>query len=201
MHRRNQLNNNPADIQYWCAFRKGDEAAYEYIFKTHYALLVNYGLKFNRDHEVVRDTVQTLMGNLWENRKNLGETNSIRNYLLASLRRMILREARRSVFHVDISTADPAFYLESSHESKLVLDQQEKLRSEILKDAIGKLPNRQKEALYLKYYGERSFEEIADIMEISTRAVYKLIYKAIDHLAAELKPHKERIGNMLFLLF
>ena len=114
---------------------------------------------------------------------------------------MILREARRSVFHVDISTADPAFYLESSHESKLVLDQGEKLRSEILREAIGKLPDRQKEALYLKYYGERSFEEIADIMEISTRAVYKLIYKAIDYLVVELKAPGKSVGFFLSFFF
>ena len=200
MHRREKLKEYPADPKCWSAFKKGDQSAYEHIFKTHYALLINYGVKLNPDREAVRDLVQNLMCNLWANRNRLGDTTSIRNYLLASLRRMILRNARKSVFHIHINTSDPSFYLQSSHESKLILDQQEKLRSEILNAAIDKLPNRQKEALYLKYYGERSFEEIADTMEISTRAVYKLIYKAIDHLAAELKPHRKSISNMLFFL-
>ena len=44
------------------------------------------------------------------------------------------------------------------------------------------LSERQREAIYLKFYQNMSFEEIALMMDISPRAVYKLIYRAIEVL-------------------
>jgi RNA polymerase sigma factor (sigma-70 family) len=174
----------------WASFKKGDEEAYETIFKNHYKLLLNYGLRINPDREEIKDCIQQLFTDLWESRQRLGTNSSIKMYLLASLRRSILRKLNASYIYSDIDKINPAFYIETSEESKIIKDQLEMDRVKKLSESIQKLPDRQKEALYLKYYGDQSFPEIAKVMGITTRAVYKLIYKALDHLTTEFKVKK-----------
>lgn len=180
-----------SEEEIWNAFRSGNEWAYEVMFNKNYPLMLNYGLKFNHSEEDVKDCIQQLFTGLWESRLRLGPNTSIKSYLLASLRRMILRQIKRKSPILNIESINPRFYVESSPEAKYIKDQTEQRRVEYVSDLIKILPNRQKEALYLKFYGEHSFGEIAVIMGISTRAVYKLIYKALDKLALKARDNKD----------
>lgn len=174
----------------WTDFKEGDEQAYEFIFKNHYNVLFNYGLKLTRNAEETRDCIQQLFAGLWESRQRLGSSNSIRSYLLASLRRMILRRLNDKSRFVNIECVTSEFHVEISAELKYIKDQSETEQVKLLWNVIQKLPDRQKEALYLKYYNDHSSGEIALIMGITTRGVYKLIYKALDHLALEISNKK-----------
>ncbi len=58
---------------------------------------------------------------------------------------------------------------------------QDALRLKLLKE-VENLPARQREAIFLRFYGGMEFPEIAAIMAVTPRAVYKLVYKAIDAL-------------------
>lgn len=187
------------DEEVWEAFKQGDEQAYEAMFKRNYGLLLNYGLRFCQDKEEVRDCVQQLFLGLWESRERLGKNTSIRSYLLASVRRLILRRSKRKVLTMDIDDLNPAFLAQASAESDFIRSQREKAQVKFVADLINKLPNRQKEALYLKYYGEHNFSEIAVIMGISTRVVYKLIYKALDRLSGEIGEKRSKILSFFAL--
>jgi RNA polymerase sigma factor (sigma-70 family) len=49
------------------------------------------------------------------------------------------------------------------------------------------LTKRQQEAIYLKFYSNLSYKEVAAIMSISVDSIYNLISKAIDSLQHEIK--------------
>lgn len=185
----------------WMAFKNGDEQAYEFMFKHYYELLLNYGLKLNRDTEEIKDCIQQLFAGLWESRHRLGSNSCIKGYLLASLRRMILRRLNAKIKYVNLDDMDPAFHIETSVEFKYIKNQKEIERVKVLSNLIKKLPDRQKEALYLKFYGDHSFSEIAGIMGITTRGVYKLIYKALDHLTSEISERKSKFSYLLSIVF
>jgi RNA polymerase sigma factor (sigma-70 family) len=172
-----------SDCEIWDAFRSGDEKSYEQMFKCHYTLLLNYGLRFSDSREDVKDYIQLLFSKLWESRENLGANNSIKGYLLASLRRMILRGSKSSVVTFDIANIQSSISLTLSVENLYVSEQRERENCHYISKLLLFLPHRQKEAIYLKYYGGHSFSEIAEIMGITTRVVYKLIYKALDKLS------------------
>lgn len=174
----------------WIDFKNGDEQAYEFMFKKYYNHLLGYGLKISRNMEEIKDCIQQLFAGLWESRQRLGPNNSIRSYLSASLRRMILRRLNSKFHYVSIEDMNPEFHADVSEELKYIRSQGEIEQVKILSDLIQKLPDRQKEALYLKYYNDYSFSEIAEVMGITTRGVYKLIYKAIDHLGTQITAKK-----------
>lgn len=179
-----------SDEELWREFKNGDEQAYEFMFKKYYNLLLNYGLKINRNVEETRDCIQQLFAGLWESRQRLGTNNSIRSYLSASLRRMIVRRLNDKFQFISIEDISPEFHVDISDESKLIRSQGEVEMVKLLAGLVRNLPDRQKEALYLKYYDDYSFGEIAEIMGITTRGVYKLMYKALDHLTSQIAQRK-----------
>lgn len=176
----------------WKDFKRGDEYAYEFMFKKYYNLLLSYGLRMNRNMEEIKDCIQQLFTGLWESRQRLGSNNSIRSYLSASLRRMILRRLNDKFHYISIDDISPDFHVDISIELKHIRSHVEGTQIRLLTELIHKLPDRQKEALYLKYYNDYSFSEIAETMGITTRGVYKLIAKAVDQLSAEIADKKLR---------
>lgn len=180
------------DARLWESLKSGDVSVFEAIFKVHYGFLLNYGLRFQDDEDEIKDCIQILFVTLWERKDYLGATTSIRNYLTASLRRLILKRLRAQVGRVELDSETFHLEMELSVEARLILDQSDSDTIALLHRSIQKLPERQKEALYLKYFGDRTFAEIATVMNISTRAVYKLIYKALDGLNEEINPSQKR---------
>lgn len=196
----------------WDSLKEGSNSAFEKIFRLYYPALLNYGLRFHKDDEEIKDCIQILFLNIWERKQFLAASESVKSYLLASLRRLILKRKKQEPSFVELDSDGPdtdneysGFNIELSVEVKIIQDQTLRENISILQNAIQNLPDRQKEALYLKFYNEQSFGDIAAVMNISTRAVYKLIYKALDSLNRELAPQTKNvpfvISIFLSLLF
>jgi DNA-directed RNA polymerase specialized sigma24 family protein len=79
------------DVMLWAAFRSGDEKAFITLFDRFSPAMFNYGCKISAERELVKDAVQELFIDIWQSRKRLGDTDSIKFYLFKSLRRKLLR--------------------------------------------------------------------------------------------------------------
>lgn len=167
------------DELHWDAFRQGDEEAYVHIYRTYAPVLFKYGMKVASDRELVKDAIQDLFVYLWEAHGRLGSTDSIQYYLFRALRRVIAGklDKTRSVLDED---AIQAYIL--PYESQWIEQQTDENNAARLNHELESLPQRQKEAVFLRFYSDLEFDEIAALMGINRRAVYKLIYKAIDAL-------------------
>ena len=71
------------------------------------------------------------------------------------------------------------------------LDHDENRRKNLAK-MINNLSPRQRELIYLRYYNDLSPQEIADMLEISYRAVVNTLYKAM----VKLRKDKDRLRDM-----
>jgi RNA polymerase sigma factor (sigma-70 family) len=54
-----------------------------------------------------------------------------------------------------------------------------------LASLLNELPARQKEAIYLRYYEDMEYKQIAEIMNVNYQSVLNLIQKALNKLRAE----------------
>lgn len=178
------------DRQLWKAFKSGDQKAYACIYQKHVRLLFTYGSKLTKDRDLVKDCIQDLFFYLWNRREKLGETDHINYYLFKSLRRSIIDKLGKADIHIlDGETSpDYNFKMVSSFEANLIEHQSFEEDHKRLVRALDQLPERQKETIFLKYYHNLSFEEIASIMSINRRSVYKLMHKALDALQKSLLP-------------
>src|SRR5690606_28954576 len=74
------------------------------------------------------------------------------------------------------------FELTASHEDLLIVEEEVNLQKKALEEKLSSLTNRQREGIYLRFFQELSYEEIAEILKMEVGGVYKLIYRAMDRL-------------------
>jgi RNA polymerase sigma factor (sigma-70 family) len=170
---------NP-DIALWESFRNGDSDSFAALFRQHYETLFRYGSKFTADTELLEDCIQELFIELWQSR-SANPTHSVKAYLLKSLKYKLLKVFRQRGKWRSIPAADDVTF-EWSHEHFLIARQEDEERKQRVLDALGRLSNRQKEIIYLKYYQNLSYEEVSEIMNINYQVARNLLYQAIRSL-------------------
>jgi len=182
------------DLKDWKAYRNGDKAAFERIFRQHIRLLYKYGSRFTADAGVVEDCIQELFIDLWEKRASIGETDSIKRYLLGAVRRRIVRKLQKQLplAHAE-EEENYNFEIEANYESLLINDEIETENKQNIEKALTSLSKRQKEIIYLKYYQELSFQEIEETLGISYQSARNLLHKALQAIKASFPTIKQII--------
>ena len=147
---------------------------------------------------MVEDCIQDLFVELWHKRERLNEVSNVKYYLFKSLRRKIilrLNESKPLSKTVDISS----FEMKLSHRSHYINREVNKEIRKKLKQLVESLSPKQKEAIFLVYYDELSFKEVASIMGIEVRTVYNLVHQAM----VKLRENKDGLSAFSFfaLLF
>lgn len=184
-------NRQEIEIELWNSFRSGNREALNAIFEKYVHLLYAYGRNMTRDHGLVSDCIQDIFIELWIKREALtAQVNSIKHYLIKSVRRRILRRLsadRRFVRQPvpDNYTEEVEFYIEFN----LVQNQISRELSLQLKASVATLSKSQQEAIYLKFNENMTYEEIASVMNTNVKAVYNLVGKSIISLRKFFKAH------------
>lgn len=173
-------------ILLWNAFKKGDWDAYTSLYHSYYRLLNNYCYKFTKDVNLIEDAIHDLFTTLWTSRDNLGNPLSVKNYLYKSIRNILFRKIKTESRFFDLQENDESIPFVVSYDHQLILGEEEKRLREIIQEVLHKLPARQQEIIYLRFYDGLSYEEIADIMCINVSSAYKLLYKALSNLQQSL---------------
>jgi RNA polymerase sigma factor (sigma-70 family) len=170
------------DLQLWLQLKQGDEKAFGCLFEKYHASLYNYGHKISHGNQaLVEDAVQDLFINLWRLRGGLTEkVESVRFYLYRSLRRRLALAHPSTTPLSDIPLEQQP--IEACHEHRLLRKESDSTVSYQLKRLIDELPDRQKEALTLRYYEGFRIAEIAAILQIDEKSVRNALYKALQQL-------------------
>lgn len=174
---------NLSDADAWKRFKLGNSEAFESIFKKFNPVLLHFGIRFFHDQEIVEDCIQELFLKLWTARDQLPEVTNVKYYLITALRRSLLRnwviQKRQSDMNQMLRALDPAAEEIPSYESNIIVRQLVEQRTHSLAVAIDRLPPRQKQAVYLKFYEEKSYDEITSIMKVNYQTARKFVYKAL----------------------
>lgn len=192
-----RTSNHTEEARIWKAFKQGSEEAYAQIYENYFFTLYNYGIKIIRDKDLVKDCIQDLFINLWRTKHNLGEVTTIKPYLYKSLRHDLVRklhqESHTHSLHPE-QDMNYNFEIVLSHEVELIESQAAKEQKNFLIQELNMLTKRQKEVIFLKFYENLSYQEIAAVMDISVDAVYNLLSLALGSLK------KKMVHTSLFTL-
>lgn len=182
----------------WKKFKEGDVASFEYLYDNYSRQLYKYGCGFSFCQELVEDCIQELFSELWNRREKLSDTTSVKFYLLRSMRRMLFRKTQRDKKRQDIEYGfEGAFQHEISPESIYILDEEERGRQLLLAEVLNSLPFRQREVMYLRYYQNLSFDEIAELMDMTKKTAYNLVFIALESLRKKLNISAVRLFSVL----
>lgn len=172
------------DRTLWQRFKAGNDLAFSSLYSKYVQRLFNYGMHSCRDREFVLDCLQELFGRLWDKKGQLGEVEAVNYYLIKSFRRLLIGKLiqKRKHSFVGFGKGEIGFDFNPSIEEVLILEETSSQQVEELRKAIAQLTKRQREAIFLKFYNDLSYAEVASIMEMNIDSVYNLISKAIDSL-------------------
>lgn len=198
-------NYTTSESRLWESFLNGDLKAWEQIFKLFYKDLYGYGLKLSARPELTKDCIHELFVVLWERREKLDKAVSIKAYLLASLRRSLLKKIQKKRIHY-VEWEDKIHSMievQFSVEEVIIRDEIKLHKRNALYDALETLPDRQKEILYLKYFHGMTYDEIEEILSINYQSIRNHIYRAVKKLRKIMDDHFSEIAISLlpFLLF
>jgi RNA polymerase sigma factor (sigma-70 family) len=167
--------------QIWLSFRQGSEEAFTELMELYYPAMLNYGLRFRRDRELVKDCIQDLFLDLWKSRKTLSDVMAPKSYLLVSLRRKLLKEVGRLKWFAESPEVSDDYHFEVQFAIETYLINTEIQHEDLkkLKKSLSQLTKRQREAIYLRFYQELSYDEIAETLGIHKHSAVNLVYEAI----------------------
>ena len=176
------------DYALWQSFKEGDKDSFQAIYFHHFPHLYEYGMRLVSDKELVKDCIHDLFIKLWNNKSNLGDVTAIRSYLLVSLRTTVYNKLkqRTRLVATEISDSYP-FEMVFSVESEFITKETRSAQGQQLVEALNQLTSRQKEVIYLRYFEELEYEDIAAIMNITVKATYKLTARGLESLRHILK--------------
>ena len=72
--------------------RRGDEEAFKYIYERHYILLCRFANQILNDAALSEEVVDDAIFYLWEHRREIEITYSVRAYLMRAVRNRCLNE-------------------------------------------------------------------------------------------------------------
>ncbi len=156
--------------------RSDPEKAFSMIYELHYEDLCKSSFKMLLDRTAAEDVVQEVLMEFWNKRNQIDINTSVYGYLKRSVyNRSINYIKSKSKFSDDENAL-------LTHESDFSSAEEDLIGEEMhlkLSKVIQSLPEKCRFAFSLSRYEEKTYAEIADIMEISVKTVENQISKAL----------------------
>lgn len=132
---------------------------------------MTYGQTITVNRQMIEDAIQEIFLNFWKNKRDLDSKHSLENYLLVCFRNRLIKKLN-SFRIVELKFDLPD---KKGHNPNLPLE-------ESLGIFINQLPTHQKEVIYLRYYKDKSYQEIADILGIKYQVARNFSSRGIKSL-------------------
>ena len=158
--------------------RKGNTKAYHYLFSEYYDWLCNYIFNLCKDRHLAEDIVQDAMVALWEKRKVISISSSVKNYLFKTCHNQFLQHIRSQKIEFDTLDKIRWDVISEATLEEDIFD----FRMEKLYKLIGRLPPRCKEIFIQSKLEKKKYKEIAFDMDISIKTVENQMSKALHFL-------------------
>ncbi|HAQ21193.1 MAG TPA: hypothetical protein DCR40_18470 [Prolixibacteraceae bacterium] len=151
-------------------------AAIEELFNYYYHRLYHFSKSFLKLDEGIDDVLQEVFIKIWQNRKNIRTTHTFNAFIFTITRNLLLNELRSRLN--DQKVKDKIGKLAIPIEYSFIEQSEYYDLKEKVDRAIDELPVRQKEIFSLSRINGYSHKEIAEKLNITTKAVEFHIAKA-----------------------
>jgi RNA polymerase sigma factor (sigma-70 family) len=168
--------------QWWMLALEGDTNAFHSIHRELFRGLYDYALKLLQDGQLADDAVQELFVKVWVKRAAIGPLQKVKPYFFTALRRQVLNQLRnRQSRELRIGSL-PRPDIEFSPEEIVVRNEEYSSLQVKITAVLNELPKRQKEVIYLHYFEDMDYTQIAEVMGIHYQSVLNLTQKALRKL-------------------
>ena len=172
---------------------QGDTNAFEELIEKHQALVAGTVARMLGSNSDVEDIAQQVFIRVWKSARRYVPRAKFTTWLLKITRNLVFNELRRTKrrAHVPLQPEGGTEDLPLKDDINLAPDAsllEMELRRTI-EEAILQLPETQRMALVLRRYEQLSYEEIADVLDLSVPAVKSVLFRARSELRTRLSKY------------
>lgn len=168
----------------------------ESLYRKYYSKLYQYGCLVHNDSVKVEDTIQNFFVWTLEHSEKLKDIKNFEAFACKAIRKNLIQR----IIKDNRSKKNKDNYLVTlvneksitSVEKEIMQAEESSCLKMNLKNAIEKLPDKQKEIIYLKYYANFSYKEIEDIMNVSNQVARNYVSRALKKLKNSIFSEKIR---------
>lgn len=179
---------NDDETKLWKDIQSGNRVAFSHLYEKYFDHLFSYAKKINSDRVLIEDCIHDVFVDMWKYKSNINIKNSLKFYLFRSLKNKMFFELKRQrkVQYCDQEEQENLVVEQNmSVQELLIAAQSEVENNKMVERYIASLTKRQKEAIYLKFFQDLTYNEISEIMGVSVETTYNLISKAIANLRSK----------------
>ncbi len=180
----------PSDHELYLAFLKGDNSSFDELMIRYGDSLTYYLAGKLGNIEEAEDMMIEAFARIMVKKPKIGEGN-FKAYLYKTARHLVshfhMKRSRYQVFSLDDMDLDPEGGPTPDH---TVIDEE---RRKILNACMDRIDPDMKEALWLYYFEDLSYDEISSVMNINRKKADNLLSRGKQRLKIELE--KEGIDN------
>ena len=171
----------------------GDTGAFEQLIERHQSLVAGTVARMLGSNSDVEDIAQQVFIRVWKSARRYVPRAKFTTWLLKITRNLVFNELRRSKrhAHVPLQTLPGAEEFPLKDQTNPTPDAS-LLETELqraIEEAITELPESQRMALILRRYEQLSYDQIADILDLSVPAVKSVLFRARTELRARLSKY------------
>ncbi|HEV2045754.1 MAG TPA: sigma-70 family RNA polymerase sigma factor [Chthoniobacterales bacterium] len=184
------------DVRLMDLIGHGDTAALEELIQRHQTLVAGTVARMLGSTSEVEDIAQQVFIRVWKSAGRYVPRAKFTTWLLKITRNLVFNELRRTKRHANVPLqTDPQseeMPLRDQTAQTPAASLLEHELQEAIEQAITALPESQRLALVLRRYEELSYEDIAEILELSVPAVKSVLFRARTELRERLKGYLEK---------
>jgi RNA polymerase sigma factor (sigma-70 family) len=180
--------------QLWEDIRNNNQEAFAEMYKAYYQLLFATGFRISAQKDLVKDCIHELFLEIWNNRAKLPPVQHVGAYLRTYMERKVRREMLKLQQQHLQGREGELPDIEYSYEELLIGLQADDERKKKVGAAIRKLSPRQLEIIRMKFFENKSYEEISHITHTTARTVYNQVYDSLKTLRKHLLTCATPIG-------
>ena len=181
------------DVRLMNLVGRGDTNAFEELIERHQALVAGTVARMLGSNSDVEDIAQQVFIRVWKSASRYKPRAKFTTWLLKITRNLVFNELRRTKRRalVPLDSAaganEPALKDESNPAPDASLLEAELQKA--IEEAIMHLPETQRMALVLRRYEQLSYEQIAEVLDLSVPAVKSVLFRARTELRSRLSKY------------
>ena len=160
---------------------EGAQSWFKNVFDNNYEYIRNYLFYLSGDIRLSEDLTQDVFLQLWENRENIKE-ETLRSYLFTIARNNYFKDFRKQ--KTDLKFKSGYFEKIENESPEFLLELKE--FDEKLQKTISDLPDKCRSIYLMNRIDGMTYQEIAESLEVSVKAVEKQMSKALAILRKQL---------------
>jgi len=182
----------------WRSFLKnGDNHSFSILYNSHIDKLYSYGIHLGFQKETCKDAIQDVFFKLYTSRESLTQIDNISAYLFKSFKNRLVDIVRKNTNTQIVELVNQPFSLDITILDNIIDAEEAILLKNKVEKLLKSLTAQQREAVYLRYMHELSYDEISELLNIKAESARKLISRTIRKLREQTGPHLSKAQLML----